>query len=82
MADIEIECPYCGETLEAPEEMGGETVDCPACSKPIRIELIEEQAAEEGECPACGEPMAEGAVLCVACGYHAGLGHKIDTDFE
>lgn len=81
MAEIEIQCPYCGETLEASEDMAGETVDCPACSKPIRIEVAAEEDTDKEECPECGEPMADGAVLCVACGYHSKLGRKIDTDF-
>ena len=46
------------------------------------LEATEEEEVETAECPECGEPMAEGAVLCVACGYHASLGRKIDTDFE
>ena len=82
MSDIEVQCPFCGETLEAPEEMDGETVDCPACSKPIRIEAVAEEDEDEAGCPECGEPMADGAVLCLTCGYHTGLGRKVDTDFE
>ena len=80
MADIEVQCPFCGEILEAPEELAGDTVDCPACSKSIRIEAITEE--DEASCPECGEPMVEGAVLCLSGGYHTGLGRKVDTDFE
>lgn len=30
-------------------------------------------------CPSCGAAMADGAVLCVQCGYHLKLGRKLET---
>ena len=37
MADINFNCPHCGQNLNGPEEMAGETVDCPVCHKPFQI---------------------------------------------
>lgn len=38
------------------------------------------EAAAGNTCPDCGADMAEAAVLCLACGFHTGLGKKIGTD--
>jgi len=83
MANIELICPGCGQALEAPEEMAGETVACPACEAPIQIPAEDPTAFDEGDasaCPECGSDLEDGAVLCVACGYHLGLGQKLGTD--
>lgn len=37
MADIDFNCPYCGQNLNGPEEMAGETIDCPVCNKSFQI---------------------------------------------
>ncbi len=37
MADIEFNCPECGQVLEAPEEMAGDALACPSCEAPITI---------------------------------------------
>jgi DNA-directed RNA polymerase subunit RPC12/RpoP len=37
MADINFNCPQCGQNLDAPEDMLGLFVECPACSKIIKI---------------------------------------------
>jgi len=31
MADIKIQCPHCSQHLDAPSEMAGQEIDCPAC---------------------------------------------------
>jgi phage FluMu protein Com len=31
MADINFDCPNCGQNLDAPEEMSGVTIHCPQC---------------------------------------------------
>ncbi|MDR0993968.1 MAG: hypothetical protein LBN38_05330 [Verrucomicrobiota bacterium] len=37
MADLHFNCPHCGQNLDAPEEMAGETIDCPVCQKSFQI---------------------------------------------
>ena len=37
MADMEFECPGCRQTLEAPEDMAGDIVECPACGTQIAV---------------------------------------------
>ena len=37
MSDYKFDCPRCGQSLEAPEEMMGEEIDCPSCNGQIRI---------------------------------------------
>ncbi len=37
MADINFDCLYCGQNLDAPEEMVGTSIPCPACGHDIRI---------------------------------------------
>jgi len=43
MADINFKCPHCGQDLNGPEEMAGESIDCPVCGKnfPIPGGIIE-----------------------------------------
>jgi hypothetical protein len=37
MADINFNCPHCGQNLNGPEEMAGEAIDCPVCQKNFQI---------------------------------------------
>jgi hypothetical protein len=37
MADINFKCPHCGQDLNGPEEMAGQTIDCPVCEKSFDI---------------------------------------------
>lgn len=37
MADINFDCMHCGQNLDAPPELVGVTIACPACSKHITI---------------------------------------------
>lgn len=36
-AQIKFACPHCGQQLEAPADMAGETVACPGCNRAILI---------------------------------------------
>ena len=35
--DIRFDCPHCSESLEAESDMAGGVLDCPTCTKEIRI---------------------------------------------
>ncbi len=37
MPDINFDCPDCGQNLDAPQDMAGWEIECPACSNRIRI---------------------------------------------
>ncbi|MDD2239101.1 MAG: hypothetical protein PHO14_08165 [Kiritimatiellae bacterium] len=37
MADINFKCPHCGQDLNGPEEMAGESIECPVCNKEFQI---------------------------------------------
>ena len=92
MAEFTFVCGKCGESLEAPEELAGEIVECPSCNESIVVpppsgeapvdEPDAEAADGEPACPSCGAVMEEGAVLCLQCGYHTKLEKHIDTDFS
>lgn len=78
MATIEFACPHCQQSLDAPEEYAGATVECPACHQEFTIQARE---ATPLPCPSCAVPMEPGAVLCVHCGYHLKLQKRIQTNF-
>jgi ssDNA-binding Zn-finger/Zn-ribbon topoisomerase 1 len=82
MADLEIQCPHCDQGLEASEDLLGQTVECPACGKPIQLPDSVDDAPSGSQCPSCQETMAPDAVLCVLCGYHRLLGRRIGTDLH
>ena len=37
MADINFNCPHCNQNLNGPEEMAGQTIECPVCEKSFQI---------------------------------------------
>lgn len=37
MSDFSFNCPHCQQSLEAPEDMLGETIECPACNGSIQL---------------------------------------------
>ena len=86
MADISFACPNCKQVLEAPDDMAGQVVECPACQQQMTIPGAEAAAPQEAEeapasdkCPSCGTAMEADAVLCLQCGFHTKLGKKINT---
>jgi len=47
MTDISFYCGHCGQHLDAPPEMAGEQLACPACNKPIRVPGTETNVSEQ-----------------------------------
>ena len=83
MADIRTSCPHCNQTIEAPEEMAGQVAGCPTCGGEMVIPGAEAtQEAGGNICPNCQSAMAPNSVLCVACGFHTGLGKVMTTDLS
>jgi hypothetical protein len=37
MSDINFDCPFCKQNLDAPEDMAGMNIECPACGRIIRV---------------------------------------------
>ena len=37
MADINFNCPHCNQNLTGPEELAGQTIECPVCQKEFQI---------------------------------------------
>ena len=41
MVELKFNCPHCNQSLEAPEEMLGENIECPACNGAIQLPIPE-----------------------------------------
>lgn len=74
MADLKFTCPKCRQSLEAPEDMLGQTVQCPSCSTTITVPARAATAAayepppRMKECPFCSEQILATAKKCKHCG--------------
>ena len=71
MADINFNCPHCGQNLNGPEEMAGQTIECPVCQKEFQIpggiiEVPKSQMVPPGRAPTSpssgGSPMDTAAI--------------------
>jgi len=49
MADINFDCPHCNQNLDAPSDMAGETIECPACGKSLGIPVPRRPAQAGGK---------------------------------
>ena len=74
-----VECPTCSAQIQIPG--ADETEADEAVEKPSPASILPAMDEPSNSCPECGTEMEPDAVLCVACGFHTGLGKKIDTDF-
>jgi DNA-directed RNA polymerase subunit M/transcription elongation factor TFIIS len=92
MADLTFSCPSCGEVLEATDDLIGERVQCPTCETEFEVSpdgaSVEPDTAgaaaddaAKNVCPNCDAVMLDGAVLCLQCGFHTGIGKVIETNF-
>ncbi len=53
MIDVNFDCPQCGQNLDAPEDMAGLFIECPACTKIIKVPTVAEaQRQAEADRPA------------------------------
>ena len=51
MADLNFDCPNCGQNLTTDESQTGVQIDCPSCSKPFEIPKPGEQGVTTVEAP-------------------------------
>jgi hypothetical protein len=61
MSDFKFNCPHCQQSLEAPEEMIGETTECPSCKGQIQILKPEEPTLQRTGLPT--PPVVAGATM-------------------
>lgn len=74
MSEFTFNCPHCGQSLEAPEDMQGQTTECPSCKKVIT--LLDPSPTppailppkDTKACPFCGEDVLAKAKKCKHCG--------------
>ncbi len=45
MSQINFDCVFCGQNMDAPEEMAGQEIECPQCGKLIRVAQAEETSS-------------------------------------
>ena len=89
MKNISFNCFSCGQSLEAPTEMQGETVECPACNAIITIPQLEDQdvapplktvaPVHERKCPECGKTYDKATLICTDCGINLDTGKQLDS---
>ena len=83
MSNLNFSCPHCQQSLDIPEELLGQVVECPTCNGSIQLPEPEPVAAPEPEptpepapapqpetkdCPYCGEAILTHAKKCKHCG--------------
>ena len=51
MSDFKFNCPHCAQSLEAPEDMLGQTIECPACNGSIQLPKPEPQQKPQMQAP-------------------------------
>ena len=53
MSDLKFNCPHCNQSLEAPEDLLGKTIDCPSCNGSISVptrSFVKRQPAAHVQC--------------------------------
>ena len=51
MADLNFDCPHCGQNLTTDESISGKQIGCPKCSRPFEIPKPGEQNVTVLESP-------------------------------
>ena len=83
MPDIHFECPKCGQSIDAPEELAAQLVDCPACKETIEVPVRNRRVMPPGfspptpapvsasltKCPSCRADVSAEAAACPKCGH-------------
>ena len=97
MVEIKFNCPHCQQSLEASEDMAGDLIDCPTCSKAIQVPSqpktklalktpqkpqLQRPAPAQSTCRYCGAVAHADAVLCISCGRNMKTGQQFRTQME
>ncbi|QDU96422.1 hypothetical protein [Lignipirellula cremea] len=72
-------CAECGRTTPAQAEDEASDASTDRSSAEAAAMSFDGARKPSFPCPACNYPMAEGSVVCVDCGYHKRLGHRLKT---
>ena len=72
MSDLTFSCPHCEQSLDIPEELLGQTVECPSCNGSIQLPEPEPQPIPdppvELRTPVQSEPPPKQTKTCQFCG--------------
>ena len=49
MADLNFDCPKCDQNLAVDESLSGSEIECPSCSKPIKIPEADDENVQRTE---------------------------------
>jgi len=89
---IQVACGSCAKRFQAGNKLAGRRVKCPVCEgfidvpvpQPVALAgtgvlglLDQEEVPTERRCPKCSRPLGVAEVFCVACGYDARTGTRI-----
>jgi len=66
MSDIRFMCPHCAQSIEAPEDMRGQILDCPNCGKPLQVHELTSPFPAGGQPASASLPETKSGVLIAA----------------
>ena len=66
MSDIRFMCPHCAQSIEAPEDMRGQILDCPNCGKPLQVHELTSPFPAGGHPASASLPETKSGVLIAA----------------
>ena len=72
MADLNFNCPQCGQNLTTDESLSGSEIECPSCSKPIEIPSAGDENVERTEAEPAPPVTAEPEPKKLAVPVHEG----------
>ena len=58
MADLTFNCPLCGQNLTTDEGLSGSEIECPSCTKPIKIPSAGDENVQKVETEPTAPPVA------------------------
>ena len=72
---IHFECPYCGQSIEAPAAMRGMEVDCPSCTRKVKVQSTEvKTGASDVRPPPTASPPKGSPMIAIAVVGMLGIG--------
>ena len=72
MADLTFNCPQCGQNLTTDESLSGSGIECPSCSKAIKIPSAGDENVERTEAEPAPPVTAEPEPKKLAVAVHGG----------